>query len=173
MKQKKLFSFIVLTLALFSCGRLKNTGQEFVENSGQKIKDKGEQLTDKIIARYDADTADTKWNKLRFAEFFGFNPTPDVKNIYCYADEIGIDHDYTFSFNCDTSTVNKIVSYLELTQSDKPDNYGEGLQHDFKWWDKNKIQKIKPYLKKGDHQTFWYLWYDKNESKVYYFEFDM
>lgn len=160
-----IFVLTVLT-ATISCDRIKSKAEKIVD-------DTKDELEDKIIAHYNSDSADTKWNKKRFQEFFDFAPTADVKNIYCYADEMGIDHDYTFSFNCNTTTLNKIVSKLRLLRAEEPDNFSEGIQHSFFWWDKEKIKQLTPYYKKGEHEAYWYLWYDKAESKLYYFQFDM
>lgn len=78
-----------------------------------------------------------------------------------------------FAFSCDTTTINKIVSKLSLRRGTLSDNYGSGLWHNFSWWDSAKIEKLKPYFKKGEHETYWYLWFDTSKQKAYYFEFDM
>jgi hypothetical protein len=173
----KLKPTFVLTLTFilifYSCDRIKKESHQVVDKTKQKIVEKKSDLSDKIIAHYDPYHPDTKFNKKRFSEFFMFDPTPDVKNIYCYADEIGIDHDYQFSFNCDTTTINKIVSNLNLKKGIIDDNNGNGLWHDFPWWDSAKIGNLKPFSKKGEHETYWYLWYDLPKQKAYYFSFDM
>ena len=87
---------------------------------------------------------------------------------------MGIDHDYQFSFNCDTATISRIVSKLKLTNKDVIDNNnGNGFWHNFPWWDSAKVETLKPFSKKGEHETYWYLWYDKPQQKAYYFSFDM
>ncbi len=159
-------------LALISCHRIKKESHKVVDKAKQEIAEKKSELSDKIIAHYDAYHPDTKFNKKRFSEFFMFNPTSDVKNIYCYADEMGIDHDYQFSFNCDTNTMNKIIFNLKLKQR-IIDNNGNGFWHKFPWWDSSKIERLKPFSKKGEHQSYSYLWYDTAEQKAYYFSFDM
>ncbi len=163
----------ILLVTFFSCNRIKRKGHEVYEQSKQSMNEKKANLEDKIIAHYNPYEPDTKFNKKRFTEFFMFAPTADVKNIYCYADEMGIDHDYQFSFNCDTTTINKIVSNLNLKQGQVPDNYGSGLWHDFPWWDSSRIEHLKPYFKIGPHETYWYLWFDITKQKAYYFSFDM
>ena len=40
---------------------------------------------------YDHDVPDTKQNKSGFERHLGFKPSPDVKNLYYYADEFGGD----------------------------------------------------------------------------------
>jgi len=164
---------LFFTLVLFSCDRIKKESRKVVDKTEQKIAEKKSDLGDKIIAHYDPYHPDTKFNKKRFSEFFMFEPTPDVKNIYCYADEMGIDHDYQFSFNCDTTTINKIIANLRLNKGVIDDNNGSGFWHSFSWWDSSKIETITPFSRKGEHETYWYLWYDTSQRKAYYFSFDM
>ena len=102
-----------------------------------------------------------------------FEPTLDIKEIFCYGDEMGIDHDYQFAFTCDAVTIDRIVNNLNLIQQKNIDNYGKGLWHEFSWWDSKSIETLKPYSKKGPHETYWYLWYDRQHRKAYYFSFDM
>ena len=160
--QYYILTLVFLTTA-FSCDRIKRKTEEIVDNA-----------KDNIISHYDSKIPDTKWNKKRFDEFFHFAPTSDVKNIYCFADEIAFDHTYMFSFNCNMTTLYKIISELELVQADSPDKSSEGIQQDFDWWDKEKLKNLTPYCKKEDeHRTYWYLWYDMTDKKAYYIEFDM
>jgi len=173
----KVRPFYIITqlafIAMLSCGRVKQKSLEVVDNTKTKLSEKKAALEDKLVPYYDAYNPDTKFNKKRFEEFFGFAPTADVTAIYCHADEMGIDHDYQFSFRCDTSTVSKIVNHLKLMKAERPDSFSRGLWHNFAWWDSTGIATLKPYVKKGDHDTFWYLWYAPAKSKAYYFEFDM
>ena len=156
-----------------SCDRIKTKGRQAVHKTKNAMVNKKDQVVDKIIPRFDSDTADTEYNKRRFTEFFEFAPTPDVKEIYCYADEMGIDHKYQFSFTCDTNSINKIVKSLSLVKADSPTEFGSGLWHEFSWWDSDKVLKTPPYWKKGEYESYWYLWYDKSKQKAYYFAFDM
>lgn len=169
--------FYIITLlflvSMLSCDGVKQKSRQIVDKAKTELSEKKATLGDKVIPHYDSYNPDTRFNKKRFQEFFGFAPTADVKEIYCHGDEMGIDHDYQFSFICDTSTVAKIVNQLKLIKTDQPDNFSSGLWHGFPWWDSTSITTLKPYIKKGDHETFWYLWYDQTKSKVYYFEFDM
>jgi hypothetical protein len=157
----------------YSCDRVTQKGKQVVNRAKLTLREQKADLGDKVIANYDAYKPDTRFNKKRFQEFFGFAPTADVKEIYCHADEMGIDHDYQFSFSCDTGTVVKIAGSLKLTKASKPDNFSSGLWHSFPWWDSTTIINLKPYFKKSEHETYWYLWYDKSKQKAYYFEFDM
>ncbi len=164
---------LTIILSLFSCDKVKRKGHQAVNKAKTTLAEKKADIGDKIIARFDAYEPDTRFNKKRFYEFFSFYPTQDVKNIYCHADELGIDHDYQFAFNCDTATITKIISYLNLTKSEQPDNFSSGLWNDFPWWDSTKITTLKPYWTKGKHETYRYLWYDTSGQKAYYFTFDM
>jgi hypothetical protein len=163
----------LIALALHSCDRIKRKSKQVANNTKATLAEKKAEFGDKLIAHYDSYKPDTKFNKRRFQEFFSFAPPADVKDIYCHADEMGIDHDYQFSFYCNSATVNKIVQNLQLTKADSSDNFSNGLWHSFPWWDSTRIVTLTPYLKKGDHETYWYLWYDQNNEKAYYFEFDM
>lgn len=124
-------SILLFLSCVCSCNRVKQKSREVVENAKAKLADKKADVEDKIVTHYDAFNPDTRFNKQRFQDLFGFTPTADVKELYCHADEMGIDHDYQFSFSCDTSTVSKIVSRLKLTMADKPDNFSSGLWHSF------------------------------------------
>jgi hypothetical protein len=170
---RDIFLTLTLLLALTSCDRIKRKGHQVVDKTKETLSEKKANLGDKIFAHFDPHHPDTKFNRKRFSEFFKFEPTADVKNIYCYADEMGIDHDYQFAFNCDTSTAKKIVSSLNLKLGEVMDNNSSNLWHNFPWWDSAKIETLKPFFRKGDHETYWYLWYDTSKQKAYYFEFDM
>lgn len=163
--------FFVLTLV--SCDRIKNKGQKFADKTTQKVKNKSQDIVDKVVPHFDAYQPDTKYNKEHFKNFLQVELTPDVKNIYCYDDAIGIDADYMFSFNCDTTTAKKIIEKHQLKLDTTATDYAFGLQHDFEWWDKKKIEKLDLYSWQGDNQYCKYFWYDTAEQKAYYFDFDM
>ena len=173
MKQIIYISTIIFALTIVSCDRIKNKGQELADNTEKKVKDKSKDLVDKVVPHFDAYKPDTKFNKERFKDFLKVELTPDIKNIYCFDDAIGIDADYMFSFNCDPTTARKIIEKQNLKLDKETTDYAFGLQHDFDWWDKKKIEKLDLYSWQGDHQYFKYFWYDKTEQKAYYFDFDM
>jgi hypothetical protein len=173
MKQTIYISTIILVLIIVSCDRIKNKGQELAYKTEKKVKDKSKDLVDKVVPHFDAYKSDTKFNKERFKDFLKVDLTPDIKNIYCFDDRIGIDADYMFSFNCDTTTARKIIEKHQLKIDKETTDYAFGLQHDFDWWDKKKIEKLDLYSWQGDHQYFKYFWYDKTEKKAYYFDFNM
>ncbi len=173
MKQTIYISTIIFALTIVSCDRIKNKGQELAEKTEKKVKDKSKDFVDKVVPHFDAYKPDTKFNKERFKDFLKVDLTPDIKNIYCFDDAIGIDADYMFSFNCDTTTARKIIEKHQLKLDKETTDYAFGLQHDFDWWDKKKIEKLDLYSWQGDRQYFKYFWYDKTEQKAYYFDFDM
>ena len=139
----------------------------------EKISEKKNEAVDKVVPTFDSYNPDTKFNKKRFEEFFDFAPTSDVKNIYCFDDQIGIDSKFIFSFKCDDSTKNRIVKHLNLTKSNKPDNYSSGLWQSFPWWDSAKIVTLNPYWSKSEKGYYKYLWFDKTKQMLYYIDFDM
>ena len=139
-------------------------------SSCNKINSTKEDISDKIIAKFDAETPDTRFNKKRFQQFFGFKPTPDTHEIYCHSDQLGIDASYYFSFKCSPETVDKIISHLDLKVG--ADVVGlSGFNVPYAWWDMDEIEKMEPYYKhKG--QLYWYLWYDEIKGQAYFLTFD-
>lgn len=164
---------MIILLTIISCDRIKNKGQKLADKSVEKVKDKSSNLVDKVLPHFDAYTPDIKCNRERFKDFIQVDITPDIKNIYCFDDAIGIDADYQFSFNCDSSTAKQIIKKHKLVIDKQNPNYAFGLQNDFEWWDKKKIEKLDLYSWQGEHQYFKYFWYDPNEKKAYFFDFDM
>ena len=173
MRQTVYILVIIGALSIFSCGQIKNKGKELAKETEQRIEDKSKELIDKVVPVFDPYNPDTKFNKERFKDFLQVDLTPDIKNIYCFDDAIGIDADYQFSFNCNTSTVAKIIKKLNLTLDSKTTDFGFGFQNDFDWWNKKKIEKLKLYSWKGENEYYKYFWYDTIEQKAYYFDFDM
>jgi hypothetical protein len=168
---------LILLLGFSSCHQARQKGKELVQQTEQKAKDKitahSKTAADKIIPQFDAYTPDTKFNKERFAEFIQVPLTPDVTNIYCFADNIGIDADYQFSFQCDTNTVKRIIAKHQLKPDAGNNDFAAGLQSDFKWWDKKKIASLPLYSWQGEHEYHKYFWYDKTAQQAYFFDFDM
>jgi hypothetical protein len=160
-------------LPFISCGRIKDEGNKVYEDTKTSIKNKKDDVVDDLINTYDPYHPDTKYNRKRFTEFFLFSPTEDVKNLYCYADEMGIDHKYQFSFNCSPATINRIINNLKLEKGTTSENRGIGLWVKFPWWNAALIETLDPYYNKGEHKAYWYLWYDGANQKAYYFSFDM
>lgn len=170
----------LLILIVVSCNRIKNKGGQLVDTAtaaGKELmdtatvagKEYAKDAVDKVIPRFDAYTPDTKYNKERFKDFIKVDLTPDVKNIYCYDEAIGIDASYQFAFNCDTSTARKIIEAHQLKR-DPVKKYG--IYREFEWWDIKKIEKLDLYTWEED-RYFKYFWYDEAEQKAYFLDFDM
>jgi hypothetical protein len=164
---------IILVVTLFSCDRITRKGQEVVDKTIEKISEKKAEVVDEVIPTFDSYKPDTKFNKKRFRAFFGFDPRPDVNRIYCFGDQIGIDSRFMFSFQCSTSTKTKIVTHLDLTKSEKPDNSSSDLWQKFAWWDSLKIVTINPYWSKTEHEHYRYLWFDSTKQMLYFIDFDL
>lgn len=161
------------TLTLLSCHKIKSKTKELANQTKTTVEEKSKDVSDKVIPHFDAYKPDTKYNKERFKDFLQVELTPDIKNIYCFDDAIGIDADYPFGFNCDSSTARRIIEKHQLTLDKKTTAYAFGLQNDFSWWDKKKIEKLDLYSREGENRYFKYFWYDAKEQKAYYFDFDM
>ena len=130
----------------------------------------------KIFPTFDSKAPDTEANKKNFRNFLKVDLTPDVQNIYCFDDAIGQDSDYMFAFSCDSVTARKIIERHELKNDHIFGNNPDGLQHEFFWWDINRINELQRYSwdsdtdRKNLHKLFWY---DEKNKKAYYFEYSM
>ena len=183
MKHNSLLLLLLAFLsALNSCQRIKNKGEELADTSvalGKELADtaavRGPQYAkaavNEVVPMFDAYTPDTKYNTERYTDFILDTLTPDVKNIYCFGDQIGIDANYQFAFTCNAATAQKIIAAHEL----KPDTANEftGFRTDFKWWDATKIEKLDCYTHEGEHRIFTHFWYDEAEQKGYFTTYDM
>ncbi len=109
-----------------------------------------------------------------FKSFFGLSPTKDVKKLNSYADELGIDASYWLAFECEDSTVKKIVSALQLKKdSAKISGFIGGLNtNPTNWWDTSFILHNNPYYK-DEERIIWRLWYDSIGKKAYLLSFDL
>lgn len=180
-----IFTFIKKTKSLFILAVLSflisfSIGAYALYLGLQKGKEKTVLITksavEKVFPTFDSDIPDTDANKKNFRNFIKVEITPDVKNIYCFDDAIGQDADYMFSFNCNSETATKIINYHSLIKDSVKGNNPEGLQHDFFWWDKKKINELESYSwdstndGKSFHKMFWY---DHEKQKAYYFEYDL
>ena len=139
-------------------------------SSCDKIKRKKEDISDKIIAKFDAETPDTRFNKKRFEEFFGFKPTPDTYEIYCYSNQLGIDASYYFTFKCSQETIDKIAGQLKL-KADSGTVGLSGFNAPYEWWKMDEMQKMNPYFKR-EGKLYWYLWYDERKGQAFFLTFD-
>ena len=96
MHLRKYILTITFGLILVSCDRIKRKSHNVVDNAKDKIREKKDATLDKVLPTFDSYSPDTKSNKKRFEEFFGFPPTKDVTEIYCFDDQIGIDSKFIF-----------------------------------------------------------------------------
>jgi hypothetical protein len=158
-------------LLLIGCDQIKQDESSNVVK--QKLKKSAATIINKVIPQFDANTADTKFNKERFKEFLKIDLTADIKSIYCFDDRIGINADFQFSFNCNASTVAKIIEKHHLKLDTQNENLAFGLQTEFNWWQKAKIKKLKLYSWTNGQNYFKYFWYDEREKKAYFFDFDV
>lgn len=164
-----LYLAFVFSLVSTSCNRIARKGKAIAHRTEEKISDK----SDDLFPTFDAYKADSKFNKKRFRDFLKVEITDDVKNIYCHDDAIGIDADYQFGFNCNDSTAQRIIRKHQLTLDLITEDKAFGLQDDFDWWDKKKIDKLDLYSWTNGNQYFKYFWYDSKEQKAYFFDFDL
>jgi hypothetical protein len=172
---KNIYSLIIavaIVSSCFSCNRIKDKSEKIAEKAKNKAIVEKENIRDKIIPYYNSVTADTRFNKKRFEERFGFYPTPDVKEIYCYADVLGIDAKFQYSFKCDPSTFNRIIKEEGLEKDTSKNRMY--IADEFAWWNDSTISTLAPYCKKSvDERFFIYMWYDAAERKAYYLDFDL
>ena len=111
-------------------------------------------------------------HKKKFKETFEIELTPDIKDIHYYGDFFAIDFTVLLAFTCDSSTIWRIVNEKGLELADENDR--RGVSFDFNWWNKDKINTIRPYTKKVKYnEVHQYLWYDKDNQKAYYQKFSM
>jgi hypothetical protein len=164
-------------LSLISCNRIKNKTEQIADKAKSKAKKEIVKQTDRVIDKvfppFDHDKPDTENNKKRFADFLQIEITPDINEIYCFDDAIGIDADYMFSFNCNSETSKKIIKTHGLTLDKTNSDNGFNLQHDFDWWNKDRIAQLDKYSWTNGQGYHKYYWYDLENKKAYFFDFDL
>jgi hypothetical protein len=163
----------VLFLVLLSCGRIKQESREALHDTKEKAGSLKDAAVDKVFPRFDDVRPDTDHNRRRFREFFHFAPGPDVHNLYCIADQMGIDSKFAFAFRCNEATRDRIIRELSLKKDGSPDADGSGLWPERPWWPGDRIRQLKPWHKKSDQELYQQLWYDPLTQTAYYFEFDL
>jgi len=125
------------------------------------------------VLNYDFRIPDTISNKQKFKEIFQVELSEDVKDIYGYGDFAFFDYSVEMTFQCDTSTLRKIIAAkkLELSKNEGGGLYGAG--DDLSWWHRDKIDTLYPW-KTGEESKFWkYLWYDSATQQAYYQEYSL
>lgn len=172
-----LFSISILFISLISCDRVINkterVAKQVKDRTEQELKEQSKRLMDKVFPPFDQNKPDTENNKKRFKGFLKVPITSDVNNIYCFDDALGIDADYMFSFNCNAVTSSKIIEVNNLVLDTVNTDNAFGLQHDFEWWDKDRIEKLSKYSWTDGDQYFKYFWYDLENRQAYFFDFDL
>lgn len=167
----------LLILSSISCGRIKNKTKQISEKAKSKAKreiiKQTDRVVDKVFLPFDHDQPDTENNKKRLQDFLKVEITPDVTEIYCFDDAIGIDADYMFSFKCNSETSEKIIKIHGLAINTTNSDNGFGMQHDFDWWDKERISQLDKYSWTNGKGYYKYFWYDLENEKAYFFDFDM
>lgn len=167
----------LMILTLFSC----NSGIKKSKRIANKVKTKvkqevGKQVKrtiDKVYPPFDHDKPDTENNKKRFKDFIKIEITPDVSGIYCFDNAIGINSSYMVSFKCNPETSNKIIKTHGFILDKSKTSNGFGLQHDIEWWDKKRISQLNKYVWTDGRKFHKYYWYDTENGKAYFFDFDM
>ncbi len=162
-----------IILCSISCSRIKNKSQRLVNKSKTNAKHMIAKQMDKVFPPFDHDKPDTDNNKKRFKDFLKIEITPDVSEIYCFDDVVGIDADYMFAFKCDSTTSEKIILTHNLKKDSIEEDYGFGLQHDFDWWDKKRISQLDKYSWTNGEGYHKFYWYDQENGKAYFFDFDL
>ncbi|GAB3829136.1 hypothetical protein [Pontibacter rugosus] len=162
--KRPLLLFIGVAFFLSSCDRLSGLGY--------RVKEKAKSTVDRFFPTYESKVGDTDYNKKRFKEFFGFYPTDDVKNLYAYADELGVDASYYFSFNCNEQTVERIIKELELQKDTANRSSVIGFDLPYTWWNTERIDKLEPVLK-IEKNIHWYLWHDREKNQAYFLTLDI
>jgi hypothetical protein len=165
---------LILVLALFTFSACKKVKRKMIvakEKTEMKINKNSEKLMQKVFPTFDFEKSDTENNKLRFKEYLDIELTKDVDSIYCFDDAIGIDSDYMFSFNCNELTSKKIIEKHKLTLDKINLDNGFALQHEFNWWNKEKISELDKYSWNNGNGYSKYYWYDNENETAYYFEF--
>lgn len=146
-------------LLLGGCGQVKH-----------RLAETARSLTDRLLRHYDADQSDTRFNQKRFAEHLNFPCPPDVRQLYCYADELGADSKYLFSFRCSPVTFRQLVAKNQL-QPDSVRIDPSGMLQPFAWWPAGAEHGLTAYWRTDREQWFQYLWYDAGQQRAYYLEF--
>ena len=170
-------SILILSfwVTLSSCDRLERKGhraydktKEIVSETKQKINRKAIELIDSVILKPGVDTPNTERDKKRFREYLLTEIPEDVKNIYSFGDFLGADYKVLIAFNCNPSTIEKIVDSKKMALTTKKDDSGLIFMADFPWWDMEKIQLLEPYKVGKDYEYWEYLWFDPKTKQAYY-----
>lgn len=164
---------ILISSWLVSCKEVKKETIETYQEAKDQFKSKIKEGLNQAFPQFDAYEADTENNKARFKEFLQVEISPDIKNIYCHADEMGIDASYQFGFHCNRHTVSKILEQHELQPNLETQTLdSRGVEDSFSWWDPSVVATLPKYTWEGENNFYKYFWYDSTAQSAYYLEFD-
>jgi hypothetical protein len=122
---------------------------------------------------FDYNKPDTENNQFHYEHLLTIKMTPDVKNLYSYGDELGIDASYYLAFECNLETANSIIRANKLI---KDEERGNPLYSGFKqkWWNQNEIDTLTRYVYSNDERTYFkYFWYNESSHRAYFLDFDL
>ena len=125
----------------------------------------------KVFPTYSSTRPDTLSNQQRFKDLLEVKLTPDVKNIYCFADYLGIDFSIQLAFTCNASTAKRIIEQQNLAIDIITNHDAFGIDDEFSWWNRQKIQPLPLHTWKKEGEYYKYFWYDAKLGKAYYLEF--
>ena len=114
---------------------------------------------------FDSNTPDTKNNVFHYEHLVNIKISNDVKSLYSYGNEFGIDASYYLSFKCSKQTSNKIIKQNEMTLDVER---GTALYSSLEliWWNRNEIDTLKRYVYSNPEKTYFkYFWYNKNTNQ--------
>ena len=119
-------------------------------------------------SRYDPTKPDTPANKKGFKAILRVDPNQNVKDIYFFADEHGIDPVYCIAFQTSSEVVQKIIANFNLQEREnaswkEPFNR---LPTEFAWWNAEERSKSKYYFsRKESPENEYRLWFDPMTGK--------
>ncbi len=146
-----------------SCGRLQ-----------MRIEHAFATARDHVWPIFDADIPDTRFNKKRFREFLQVPLTPDVHQIYCHDDRMGIDSKFQIAFRCSAATISTIRMVHKMHKDTTTWDCFDQFSTKFHWWQPSAFCPVKPWVYSSeDNRYFQYLWYDSSTNRAWYLDFDL
>ncbi|MEM6397800.1 MAG: hypothetical protein AAF741_15735 [Bacteroidota bacterium] len=86
-----------------------------------------------FLPSFDSDQPDTKNNLYHYEQLTNVKISSDVKELYAFGDELGIDASYYLGFQCDPETILEIINANNMHEDDKRGAMLSG-DLDFMWW---------------------------------------
>ncbi|PCI95352.1 MAG: hypothetical protein COB15_12295 [Flavobacteriales bacterium] len=122
---------------------------------------------------FDSKTPDTKNNVFHYEHLVGIGISEDVKNLYTYGDQFGIDASYYLAFNCTESTKDSIINSNQMI-ADSENGIGLYSSLELDWWDKEEIESLNRFVYTNENKTYFkYFWYNEESSQAYFLDFDL